>query len=85
MTDTLELEQDLDRLGLGAPNIRPELVEIFSEIVNNNAEHGASSTAAHAHVRYLPHRHGEAFDVVIVDEGPGIRRRWRTTRGCPNW
>ena len=26
-----------------------------------------------AHVRFMPHRRGNAFDVVVVDEGPGLR------------
>ena len=43
------LEQDLDRLGL---------VDLFPEIVNNAAEHGASSTAAQVHVRFMHHRRG---------------------------
>lgn len=58
---------------MGAANVRPELVEIFSEIVNNAAEHGMSDRGAHAHVRFMPHRKGLAFDAVIVDSGPGIR------------
>ena len=31
------------------------------------------TSPAHAHVRFMPHQRGHAFDVVIVDEGPGIR------------
>ena len=50
-----------------------ELVEIFSALVNNAAEHGMTLEGAHAHVRYIPHRRGYAFDVVIADSGAGIR------------
>ena len=49
------------------------LVEIFSELVNNAAEHGMTPEGAHAHVRFMPHRRGQASDVVIADSGPGIR------------
>ena len=69
------LEQNLATLNLGAANTRAELVEIFSELVNNAAEHGISRQEdnAVAHVRFMPHRRNHAFDMVIVDEGPGIR------------
>ena len=73
LTDTLA--DNLAVLNQGAANVRPELVEIFSELVNNAAEHGVTegSASAIAHVRFMPHRRGAAFDVVVVDEGPGIR------------
>ena len=70
---TNQLEDNLTGLNLGAANIRPEAVEIFSELVNNAAEHGMSEAGAHLHVRFMPHRRGEAFDIVIADSGPGIR------------
>ena len=56
---------------MGAANIRPLVVEIFSELVNSAAEHGMSE--AGAHVRFMPHRRGKAFDAVIADPRPGIR------------
>ena len=71
LTDTLE--ENLHDRNMGAANIRPVLVEIFSELVNNAAEHGMTPEGASAHVRYLPHRRGHAFDAVIADTGPGIR------------
>lgn len=69
------LEDTLAGARMGAANVSAELIEIFSEIVNNAAEHGVQVSArpAHAHVRFLPHRRSNAFDVVVVDEGPGIR------------
>ena len=70
---TNSLEENLHDQATGAPSIRPELVEMFSELVNNAAEHGMSPDGAQVHVRYLPHRKGHAFDVVIADSGPGIR------------
>ena len=67
------LEENLRDRGMGAANVRPELVEVFSELVNNAAEHGMTDDDAHAHVRYVPHRRGWAFDMVVADSGPGIR------------
>ena len=59
LTDTLE--KNLQDRGMGAANVRPELVEIFSELVNNAAEHCMTPEGAHM------------FDAVIADSGPGIR------------
>ena len=70
---TNTLEDHINDWNMGAANIRPVLVEIFSELVNNAAEHGMSETGANAHVRFMPHRRGMAFDAVIADSGPGIR------------
>ena len=67
------LEENLDARNMGAANVRPEVVEIFSELVNNAAEHGMTEEGAHAHVRFMPHRRGHAFDMVVSDSGPGIR------------
>jgi anti-sigma regulatory factor (Ser/Thr protein kinase) len=67
------LEENLQEIRMGAANVRPELVELFSELVNNAAEHGMTEAGASAHVRYLPHRRGRAFDVVVADSGVGIR------------
>ena len=71
LTDSLE--DNLQILSMGAANVRPELVEIFSELVNNAAEHGITETGANVHVRFMPHRRGRAFDAVVADQGPGIR------------
>ena len=47
---TDQLEQNLSHLSNVAANIKPQVVEIFSEMVNNAAEHGMSDTGAHCHV-----------------------------------
>ena len=70
---TNTLEENLHNQDLGAANVRPELVEISYELVNNAAEHGASPAGADIHVRYMPHRRANAFDIVVADQGPGIR------------
>ena len=70
---TDQLEQNLSHLSNVAANIKPQVVEMFSEMVNNAAEHGMSDTGAHCHVRLMPHRKGLALDSVITDRGPGIR------------
>ena len=68
-----QMEDNLHERNLGAANVRPELVEIFSELANNAAEHGMTPDGAQVHVRFMPHRRGHAFDAVIADSGPGIR------------
>ena len=70
---TVQLEDNLTNWDLGAAHLRPEVVETFSKIVSNAAEHGMTDNGAHAHVRYMPHRRGQAFDIVVADSGPGIR------------
>ena len=81
---TNALEQNLHDLNMGAANLRPELVETFSELVNNAAEHGASPDGADVHVRFMPHRKGNAFDVVIADQGPGIRTTLAANPALPH-
>ena len=73
LTDVLE--ENLRERRMGAASVRPEVVELFSELVNNAAEHGMTEAGANAnaHVRYMPHRRGHAFDVVVADSGPGFR------------
>ena len=70
---TNTLEENLHNQHLGTANVRPGLVEISSELVNNAAEHGVSPAGADIHVRYMPHRRANAFDIVVADQGPGIR------------
>ena len=71
LTDTLE--DNLAVLNQGAANVRPELVEIFSELVNNAAEHGVTegSASAIAHVRFMPHRRGRCLRRGRRGRGPG--------------
>ncbi len=71
LADTLE--ENLQARHMGAANVRPELVEIMSELMNNAAEHGMTAEDAQVHVRFMPYRRGHAFDAVIADSGPGIR------------
>ena len=70
---TDQLEESLSELSNVAANIKPQVVEMFSEMVNNAAEHGMSDAGAHCHVRLMPHRRGLALDSVITDRGLGIR------------
>ena len=81
LADTLE--ENLQERRMGAASVRPELVEIFSELVNNAAEHGMTEEGANAHVRYMPHRRGMAFDVVVADSGEGIRATLAGNPGLP--
>jgi sensor histidine kinase regulating citrate/malate metabolism len=77
------LEVNLRDRDLGAANVRPELVELVSELVNNAAEHGLTPDGAHVHVRFMPHRRGHAFDCVVSDEGPGIRATLAANSALP--
>ena len=77
MREAQELTDDLEEYLLehpmGAANVHAQIVEIFSELINNAAEHGMTPEGAHAHVRFMPHRRGGAFDAVVTDLGAGIR------------
>ena len=81
LTDVLE--ENLQGMGISSASVRPELVEIFSKLVNNAAEHGMTEAGANAHVRFMPHRRGRAFDVVVADSGPGIRAKLAGNTGLP--
>ena len=70
---TDQLERSLSNLSNVAANIKPQVVDMFSEMVNNAAEHGMRDAGAHCHVRLMPHRRGLALDCVITDRSPGIR------------
>ena len=61
LTDTLE--ENLAVRSLGTTSVRAELVKVFSELVNNSAEHGMPQGG----------QPGHAFDAVTVDSGAGIR------------
>ncbi len=71
LTDVLE--EILRERRMGAASVRSEVVEIFSKSVNNAAEHGMTEAGANAHVRFVPHRRGMAFDAVVADSGDGIQ------------
>ena len=79
------LEDNLAERSLGAANVRAELVEIFSELVNNAAEHGMSEAGAHAHMRFMPHRRGHAFDAVTICTATPSRRSGRRSAGRARW
>ena len=81
LTDVLE--ENLQGMGISSASARPELVGIFSKRVNNAAEHGVTEEGANAHVRFMPHRRGRAFDVVVADSGPGIRATLSTNPKLP--
>ena len=78
LTDSLE--ENLHDQAIGAPNIRPQLVEILSELVNNAAEHGMNEHAdqdAHLHVR-----------LHAPPQGPRLRRRHlrrKARASAPHW
>ena len=61
LTDTIE--ENLAVRSLGTTSVRAELVKVFSELVNNSAEHGMPQGG----------QPGHAFEAVTVDSGAGIR------------
>ena len=79
------LKENLQYRSMGAATVRAKLMEVFSELVNNAAEHGASpgGQPAHVHVRFMADRRGNAFDAVVVDSGPGIRTTLARNPGLP--
>ena len=82
---TNQLEDNLANQNLGGSNIRPEVVEIFSELVNNAAEHSISNEGeeegASAPVRFMSHGRGRAFDIAVSDSCPTIRTALERTPG----
>ena len=58
---------------MATADVRDEIFALFAEVVANATEHGKSGDGASAHIRYMPHRRGFAFDSVVTDRGPGIR------------
>ena len=66
------LEENLLKGKVSKPSIRSRLIEIFSELAQNAAEHGQNPAGARAQVSYLPYKGAKAFHVAVKDLGPGI-------------
>ena len=80
---TDQLEQSLSNLSNVADNIKPQVVEMFSEMVNNAAEHGMSDTGAHCHVRLMgPTGRALPLTPSSPTEGPASGPHWRGTPTC---
>lgn len=77
------LEQNLATQHPEAASISGVAVETFSELLNDDAEHGMTDDGAHCHVRVMPHRMGQCLDIVVADSGPGIRARMTRNPNLP--
>ncbi len=88
MREAQELADSLDAVvqeqGMGTAGVGRQLVAIFSRLIANAAEHRMSPAVNHAHVRFMPHRRGHAFDCVVADSGPGIRATLERNPNLPD-
>ena len=72
--DANTLEENLNQRSMSTANLHAELVETFSELVNNAAEHGMTEKGAQAHIRYVPHRKSRAGNSPYILPDPRIRQ-----------
>lgn len=69
-----EALENLSRYGLGAPNVRPLVVEAFAELANNAVQHSQSPIGAFGMVQYYEPQLNPRFICAVADGGIGIRR-----------
>lgn len=86
---TNEVEYSLYTSGLGAANIHPVVCELFSEMVNNAAEHSESSVGAYGFIRFYSHGQNRRFVCGVADGGIGIqssiKRNTNLDHGAYEW
>ena len=58
----------------GSANLYPDVVETFSELVNNAAEHSESEIGAFALVQFFSSKNERGFNIAVADGGIGIRQ-----------
>ena len=71
---TNRVEAALYDSGLGSANIHPIVCELFSELVNNAAEHSESGIGAYAFIQFCSSGQGRKFMCGVADGGIGIRQ-----------
>lgn len=69
---TNKVEDSLHDLGSGSANIRPLVSELFSELVNNAAEHSQSRIGAYGFVQFYLSGPNRRFICGVADGGIGI-------------
>ena len=69
-----EALENLSRFGLGAPNVRPLVVETFAELANNAVQHAQSPIGAFGMVQYYEPQQNPRFICAVADGRIGIRR-----------
>jgi hypothetical protein len=62
---------------LGAPNVRPLVARMFSELALNAVQHSASVVAAYGYVQYYEWKEGARFVCGVSDGGVGIKESLR--------
>lgn len=71
---TNRVEESLYRSGQGSANVHPLVCELFSELVNNAAEHSESSIGAYGFVQFYSSGRSRRFMCGVADGGIGIRQ-----------
>ena len=71
---TNRVDAALHDSGLGSGNIRPIVCELFSELVNNAAEHSESGIGAYGLVQFCSYGQDRRFICAVADGGIGIRQ-----------
>lgn len=68
------VEDTLYSAGLGSANIHPVVCELFSELVNNAAEHSESSIGAYSLIQFSASGLERRFQLCVADGGIGIAK-----------
>lgn len=71
---TNRVEESLYSSGLGSANVHPIVCELFSELVNNAAEHSESGVGAYGFVQFHSSGEERRFTCGVADGGIGIRQ-----------
>ncbi len=67
----------LDRLndsGMGSPDVRPLVTEVFAELAMNAVQHSESRIDAYGMIQFYEQEQGRRFVCTVADGGIGIRR-----------
>ena len=71
---TNHVEDTLYSAGFGSANIHPVVCELFSELVNNAAEHSESSIGAYSLIKFSTSGQERRFELCVADGGIGIAK-----------
>lgn len=69
-----EALETLMNSGLGAPNLRPIVSEVFAELALNAVQHAESPIGAFGLVQFYDFQQGRRFVCAVADGGIGIRK-----------
>lgn len=82
---TNRVEDSLYRSGQGSANVHPLVCELFSELVNNAAEHSESSIGAYGFVQFYSSGQDRRFTCGVADGGIGIRQSIERNAGLEHF